>query len=60
MKKAKFEVYYSPGSDQYYNRLVAPNGKIVQDGCEGYKRKANAKKAYKWFNPESVILVEKV
>jgi uncharacterized protein YegP (UPF0339 family) len=34
----KFEIYQ--GADgQWYWRLVARNGKIIADGCEGYKQK---------------------
>lgn len=34
----KFEIYQ--GADgQWYWRLVARNGRIVADGCEGYKQK---------------------
>lgn len=42
-KQARWEVYQSKG--QWYWRLLAPNGKTIADGAEGYTSEHAAKKA---------------
>ena len=36
----KFQYYQSSKNDEWYWRLRASNGKIIADGGEGYKKKA--------------------
>ncbi|HUF02839.1 MAG TPA: YegP family protein [Aridibacter sp.] len=44
MRKARFEIY--PGrTGEWYWRLVAPNGRIIADGSQGYASKSNCRRA---------------
>jgi uncharacterized protein YegP (UPF0339 family) len=57
MKKARF-VVWQDATGQWRNRLIAPNGKIVLCGGEGYRRRGDARRALKWFDRERVTVAE--
>ncbi len=44
---AKLEVYKSSANGQWYWRLIAPNGRIIADGSEGYTRRNGVEQAAK-------------
>lgn len=44
MRVLQFETYKDAAGEHRW-RLVAPNGRIIADGAEGYKSRRNARKA---------------